>query len=857
MEPDAAGSDGPFASLERARDEIRSIKKSGAAVKDAKVVVRGGSYHLAGPLELTAEDSGTVDGRIAYIAASGEEVRLIGGRTITSFKAVADPDVLERLDESARGSVLEADLKSQGVSDFGSASSGGIELFFNDEAMQIARWPNRGFTRIAGLLNIDPHKIHGIPGDKTGKFVYSGDRPARWASEKDLWLHGYWFWDWSDERQKVEAIDLEKKVISLKPPYHGYGYRMGQWYYAFNALSELDLPGEWYLDREKGVLYFWPPSPIEKGKVIVSALPSALNLKDTSYVTIRGFIIEATRGTPVTISGGSENEIVGCVIRNTGSGAVSISGGRHNGVIGCDIYQTARSGISLSGGDRKTLTPAGHYAENNNIHHYGRVNRMYCPAVSLDGVGNRVSHNLMHNAPHQAISFGGNDHVIEFNEIHSVCYESNDAGAIYSGRDWSMRGTVIRNNFMHHINGFEGRGCVGVYLDDMFCGTEISGNVFYKVTSAAFIGGGRDCVVKNNIFVNCVPAMHIDDRAMNWANYHVGTTMTDRLKEMPYLQPPWSERYPELLKILDDEPAAPKGNVVINNVCYGGKWDDICPIAKKTGRFENNILDVDPEFVQPEEMDFQLRPDSPVYGMGIEPIPFGKIGLYQDDRRASWPVIHKVRETIARPANLKEATKSPELRVAKRTAIITIDGNVTPDEWSGAHKTKAMFIGQGISGEPAKPWSYAWLACDEDALYVAVSNDVNPDKPILKEDKWGENDAVEIALKNPATGEAAPIIVLRGYAGGRLESSVEAGAEAEVARKAGESVTYAVRLVDAGRWDAEWRIPFAGLGVDPAKHRKIAFNATVRKTADSLWLMWKGTGGYSWKVDDAGFIILP
>ena len=112
-------------------------------------------------------------------------------------------------------------------------------------------------------------------------------------------------------------------------------------------------------------------------------------------------------------------------------------------------------------------------------------------------------HNLIDNAPHQAIGFAGNDHLIELNEIHTVCYESNDAGAIYAGRDWTMRGTAIRHNYFHDISGFEGRGCVGVYLDDQFSGTEVFGNLFYKVTRAAMIGGGRDCTIANNIFVDC------------------------------------------------------------------------------------------------------------------------------------------------------------------------------------------------------------------------------------------------------------------------------------------------------------------------------------------------------------------
>ena len=120
--------------------------------------------------------------------------------------------------------------------------------------------------------------------------------------------------------------------------------------------------------------------------------------------------------------------------------------GLKSGVVGCDVYATGDGGISLSGGDRDTLAPAGLFAENNHIHHWSRWNRMYRHGISLHGVGNRAAHNLLHHSPHTAIFFSGNDHVIELNEIHDVCNESNDAGAIYAGRDWTMRGTVIRHN---------------------------------------------------------------------------------------------------------------------------------------------------------------------------------------------------------------------------------------------------------------------------------------------------------------------------------------------------------------------------------------------------------------------------
>ena len=643
-EPDSAGSDGPFATLERARDEIRQIKESGKMPKGGVTVeLCGGVYQRVAPFTLSEEDSGCADAPVMYRARQGEEVRLVGGQTISNFEPVTEPAILKRLAPNARGNVLQADLRTLGITDFGEVEGSGLELFFDDKPMTLARWPNDGFIKIVDVVGGDPVDVRGTKGDKIGKFVYEGDRPKRWDEENDLWVHGYWFWDWSDQRHKVESIDTERRVISVLPPYHGYGYRVGQWFYALNLLAELDTPGQWYLDRETGILYFWPPRPLEGGQPTVSVVNTLVTMENVEYVSFQNITFEGARGTAIEITGGRANRIVRCVLRNLRNWAVQISGGAQHGVVGCDIYETGDGGITLSGGNRERLEPAGHYAENNHIHHYSRWNRMYKPAISLNGVGNRASHNLIHNAPHQAIAFSGNDHMIEFNEIHSVCYESNDAGAIYSGRDWTMRGTIIRHNYFHHIKGFEGRGCVGVYLDDMFCGTTIYGNLFYKVTRAAFIGGGRDCRIENNIFVDCNPSLHIDARAMGWAGYHVNDIMKTRLTAMPYKSALWAERYPELVDIWEDEPATPKGNVVARNISVGGTWDGVRDEARTYVAFADNLIDAEPHFEGMPPANFQLRDDSPAYQFGFQRIPIEQTGLYEDENRASWPVEHDVR----------------------------------------------------------------------------------------------------------------------------------------------------------------------------------------------------------------------
>lgn len=644
----SGGAADPLRTLEGARDRIRTLRRVEKIDGPVTVKVSPGSQELHRPFSLGPEDSGSREAPVTYVAASSRQARLLGGRKISFRGPVTDRAVRERLPVIARGSVLVADLREQGIEDFGKLMPRGfgghggaaLELFYDGRPMQVARYPNRGWLTIAGL-----------PDGKDGDVIqYSGERPARWLGAPDAWLFGYWFHGWADQFLPVSAIDPERSQIRLGVR-HGYGFREGQRFFALNLLEELDEPGEWYLDREKGHLYFWPPDTRGDGEALVSLLAGAIvEIRGVSHVRFEGLVLEASRDTGVIVDGGEGVTLSDCAIRNVGGSAIRVRGGRQHRVISCDIAWTGEGGISLEGGDRRTLEPARHEAVDNHIHHFGCTRRTYQPAVRLSGVGMRVAHNLLHDAPHMAIGFGGNDHVIEFNEIHHVLTETDDAGALYMGRDWTTRGHLIRHNFIHHSGNqhatpipesertephvvyepLHRHGTNLLYFDDAACGIEVYGNVLHDGGRAVMIGGGRDHDVRNNLILGGNIGIWIDARGVGWARDHIrrggGWRMYRKLQDVGFNRPPYSEKYPALARILEDHPHEPRGNRVIGNVLVGVKeWRHLQGAKEEWITFERNLAVEGPSESPTEAL--RAIPEEKLERIGFEPIPFERIGL--------------------------------------------------------------------------------------------------------------------------------------------------------------------------------------------------------------------------------------
>ena len=665
----------PFKTIERAQAAVRKLDKKG--LNGITVAVMAGEYRVKS-LEFIKADSGTAGCPVTYCAYGDGEVIINGGITLepSSFKAVTDSDVLSRLSDDAKENVLCADLKAYGLTkaDWGKIYTIGSyntaakydgdwvgdiysELFINDKRQTLARYPDEGWLKTDKVLHTGcgresdgaltaVENWDDIRNPDTDVYQISAaltERISSWRTLDDVWMFGFFKYDWADASSPIGEFNAEKR--SLSPKFVStYGTKEDAPYYFFNVFEELTAPGEWYLDRENGILYVYPDSDINTSTIDFSVTTETVIKINADHLTFDGFTVKGTRGDGISGSGNNIT-VQNCLIKNVAGNALILNGS-NNLAFANEITHTGKGGIYLDGGDRETLTAGNSRAENNLIHDWSEIYQTYQPAVTLGGVGNICSHNEIYNSPHEAITYGGNNHIIEYNHIHDVCLLSDDAGAIYAGRRWDFYGTEIRYNLIYNVGSGEHRPC-GIYLDDALSGQTVYGNILVNVPSIGLhLGGGRDLTVKNNIVINSEDrAISYDSRARDgvfggWFTHssQKNGDMWQLLFDSPWQSEIWQKAYPAMQNFSSDfdntdspdfvpNPAnsVVSGNIIINSK---GSIGDISNDADRFSDISGNILlktnQADDYFTDYESGDYSLKnvPD------GFETIPMEKIGRY-------------------------------------------------------------------------------------------------------------------------------------------------------------------------------------------------------------------------------------
>ena len=905
----------PFGSIKRAQEEVRKIKEKGMPGGGIAVCLRGGRYFLEEGLTFVKEDSGTEGAPVVYRSYPGENVRIIGGKEVRDFKLLTDPEIMKRLPEEAKGKVWMSDLKAQGITDYGEYSNRGgygkdnisaMEVFYEGKVMQVSRWPNKGYAFTGEVPNPEG-EMTGRGKYRKGMFRYTENRPERWLGEKDVWLHGYWYFVYAQDHVKLQSIDTENKTISLAkdirwgPTYPLYDILVGKGmpYYAYNLLSETDSPGEWYLDRDTGILYFYPPEDVRNKEIIVSTLSEPIiSIKNSSNLVFYNLTLESTRTDGIIIEGGYNNLLAGSTIRNVGQCGVKIENGWSHTVVGCDIYDNGAGGIYMTGGDREKLIPSMHTAENNHIYRFNRFSGgSYANALNINGTGQRASHNDVYDSPSIAIKFDANDHIIGFNEIHDAPSEGREIGIMYTyGEPWYLmnRGNLIRNNFFHHISARSSpnpsQGVNAIHVDAINGGIVMENNIFYRFDNG-IANAQPENRIENNLFVDA--SVRAISQGNRWTLFNTpdGEPFADRISTLAsryltrvrYKQPPWSYRYPQLFDMLNRE--KPVGwamnNVIERNVNTGGPFISISSGILQDNIIRNNWDGEDIPFVQKQTRDFRIRAGSPIFGLtGCDPISQKDIGVYESPLRATWPTHRDEKETgkyfsvagwspLEGTKNIMSSVKriSPPAycTVTRRNSPVEIDGKLGNDEWNKLDAKNGIVVERDHMGKDIKcARSFAWLMYDDENLYIGMKHEPDPFVegmlPRLKQhEPWFE---IGIETQNGAHSQGwwiddmvtGPIYIFTGKINGELVIHNLFGMPHARIRKLESSIQYKVSVVndETKEWTSEMKIPLADIGINPKEVEQLAFSIGTYKKAG--FFNWIPTGTQLWRVENAGFI---
>ncbi len=654
-----------FNSIEDAKAKILEIKKvQGLPPGGIEVILKEGEYTLPSTLIFTEEDSGTEQSPIIYRAEPGTYVVITGGIRLSNFKKVSDEPGSERINPEVKDNIFVLDLTRYGISSLPPLELAGFgsrkvrtadrnyqnyntfpcpELFYNRLPMTIARFPNQGFLRVAGVQGdkdeSDPNNPNLM---KNVRLKLEGCPLANWSKETNILLYGYWYYDWADSYETVSSVNVETSDVLLAGPGSAYGYREGARYYAINLLCELDQPGEWYIDREHMLLYFYPPASLDGANIELSLSDKPMIIfKNAGYITLENIHFRLNATNILQIFDGNNIQISGCSFSESAGYGITIGNGKNHKIQSCDFTTLGKGGIYLAGGNRKDLTPSNFVVDNCYFYNLARIDHTYNPAVYATGCGHTLTHNLVHKNPSSAFRIDANDCLIEFNEIFDVLLESDDQGGADMWGNPAYRGVVYRYNYWHHIGNWQENaeqlscGQAGIRLDDAISGVHIYGNIFYHSSSGENgfggiqIHGGKDNLVENNIFAECRIGISCTPWSTeHWTNFVKSIWDNQDIDKDLYLQ-----RYPELNHLYENI----NQNTARNNIFWNCKKTIVR--APSNFIFENN-LETTEEQLFPYAKEGNFNTNETWLGsqnFSFTSIPFNSIGLYKDTYRTKLP----------------------------------------------------------------------------------------------------------------------------------------------------------------------------------------------------------------------------
>jgi hypothetical protein len=666
----------PFATIQRAQKAVRDFRAAQqGGQQEIDVVLHGGTYWQTNTLTFTNTDSGSAGAPVVYTNAPGELVAVSGGRVITGtwtqspgkpYWQISIPDV------------------QSGKWAFNSLTVNGLSA-------TCARYPNEGEKELRGF-GPEPG------GDPYRSLVYyPGDFDPSWTNQQDISI--VWMGNWTGEMHGVTSVDPAKQVLRFE---NSGGHKVNYYerlprYYLRNVFEKLDAPGEWYLNKTNGILYYYPRpgenlssaeviAPVVKTPLVTLSGNLASNIP-VQYIQFKGIHfrhadtdIKANNGKyrqgfmfldgSVKATAFRQGLFQGCTFEQLGDYALNIADGcRDVTVQGCHFCDLGAGAVLIGVTDLSTvLRSAGSgtllpnqaeplrlvtniVVDNNIVHRTGTIWNGPYGIVNRFASFTRITHNELFDTDWSPIGLDarwdrstgvvysqGNE--VAYNSIHDFgLYTQTDGGGIYQQGplDTYIHHNIIHDSFAYPLTA----GLQGIYFDANSYGASAEKNIVYKLDGNGFFQNVAD----NNSFDNNIGAFARDGFA------HLGGLDSNNLNFAQITRNIYVTTNNVAQK--DVYPGGSKPALVASNfyqtlqtnvtLLYGGltltNW-------QKLG-WDSNSVEGNAGLADPLNGNFSVPPTSPaVTAIGF--VPFGQemssVGVYGDPVWMALPASQPMRQ---------------------------------------------------------------------------------------------------------------------------------------------------------------------------------------------------------------------